>query len=117
VKDTKTGLEWVAEPGKVTNWNEAKAWVESVKVGGGGWRMPTVKELEGLYEKGKGRSNMTHLLMTVMTNSPWYVWSGETSDSSAAWGFDFLTGLAYWTSLDNQFVRAFAVRSQGGVNK
>ncbi len=49
VKDTETGFEWYAGPDKDTSWNEAKRWVESLNVAGGGWRMPTRKELKALY--------------------------------------------------------------------
>ena len=109
VKDTKTGLEWVAGPDKDMTWDEAKAWVESLNVGGGGWRMPTVKALEGLYEKGKGDRNMTPLLKATT----WWVWSGEIKDSSAAWDFDFYYGKRSWYYRNNSYYyRAFAVRSR-----
>jgi hypothetical protein len=112
VKDTKTGLEWVAGPDKDMTWDEAKAWVESLNVGGGGWRMPTVKELEGLYEKGKGDRNMTPLLKAT-TWSAWSVWSGEIKDSSAAWHFYFTNGYRSWDYRGySNNRRAFAVRSR-----
>ena len=85
VYDKKTGLEWFAGPDRDTTWNEAKAWVESLNVAGGGWRMPTREELKTLYQKGAGTRNMTPLLKTT----GWWVWSGETRDSSSAWGFHF----------------------------
>jgi len=51
VKDTNTGLEWKAGPDKDTNWNQARSWVQSLNLDGGGWRMPTMDEVEGLYKK------------------------------------------------------------------
>ena len=84
VRDTKTGLEWVAGPDRDMSWWEARAWVESLNVGGGRWRMPTLKELEGLYEKGKGTRNMTPLLKITA----WWVWSGDTM-LATAWAFGF----------------------------
>ena len=53
VRDTATGLEWVAGPDKDTPWEEAKTWVESLNIGEG-WRMPKMGELEGLYKQGSG---------------------------------------------------------------
>jgi len=88
VKDTRTGLEWVAGPDRDTNWNEARSWVQSLDLDGGGWRMPTMDELEGLYKKGAGSRNMTPLLETT----GWWVWSGETKGSSVAWPFGFRHG-------------------------
>jgi formylglycine-generating enzyme required for sulfatase activity len=87
VKDTKTGLEWMAGPDRDVSWDEARAWVESLNAGGGGWRMPTMKELKGLYHYGKGSRNMTPLLKTT----GYYVWSSQSSgrDFSA---FDFSSG-------------------------
>ena len=74
VRDTKTGLEWIAGPDRNTTWYTAKSWVESLSIDGGGWRMPTREELKSLYQKGAGKRNMTPLLKTT----GWFVWSGET---------------------------------------
>ena len=109
VKDTNTGLEWLAGPDRDTNWNEARSWVENLTVAGGGWRMPTREELSVLYQKGAGTRNMTSLLKTT----GWWVWSGETRDSSSAWDFDFYDGSENWryrSSSNNS--RGFAVRSR-----
>ena len=85
VYDTQTGLEWIAGPDRDTYWDAARSWVESLSVAGGGWRMPTRKELKSLYQKGVGSRNMTPLLRT----GGWWVWSGETKASSYAWRFRF----------------------------
>ena len=73
VYDKKTGLEWYAGPDNATTWNEAKAWVESLNVAGGGWRLPRPEELKTLYKKGAGKRNMTPLLKAT----GWWVWSIE----------------------------------------
>ena len=108
VYDKNTGLEWLAGPDGNTTWNEARSWVNNLTVGGG-WRMPTRKELKALYQKGAGTRNMTPLLETT----GWWVWSGETRGSSAAWGFYFSHGREYWRlrrCANN--LRGFAVRSR-----
>ncbi len=107
VKDTKTGFEWLTGPDEDTTWKKAKSWVANLKTDGGGWRMPTMDELEGIYEKGLGDRNMTPLLETT----GWWVWSGETSDSSAAGNFDFHDGNWFW-SCGSTNSRVFAVRSR-----
>jgi hypothetical protein len=110
VKDTKTGLEWVVGPDGGMAWNEAKAWVESLNVGGGGWRVPTLEELKGLYQYGKGRRNMTPLLETT----GYYVWSSQQAGQHFL-AFDFTTGFDninwFYRSHSNSN-RAFAVRSR-----
>jgi Caspase domain/Protein of unknown function (DUF1566) len=111
VYDKTTGLEWYAGPDKATNWFEAKKWVESLNVAGGGWRMPTREELKTLYKKGVGERNMTPL----MKNTGWWVWSGEITGSSEAWLFYFIFGRESTRSLSDSNLedgRGFAVRSR-----
>ncbi len=109
VKDTKTGLEWKAGPDKDTDWDEARSWVQSLNLDGGGWRMPSMDELQNLYKKGTGDRNMTSLLKTT----GWGVWSSETEGSSAAWVLDFGYGDRGWGyRFSSNGRRAFAVRSR-----
>ena len=109
VKDTKTGLEWKVGPDKDTNWYEARSWVRNLNIEGGGWRLPTKNELEGLHNFGAGRLNMTPLLKTT-GRCVWSAVEEETKWVSDAWKFCFDTGegLMYWKSSGE---RAFAVRS------
>ena len=92
VKDTETGLEWFPGPDRNTNWYEAIRWVKNLTVAGGGWRVPTLKELRSLYKKGSGTRNMTPLLKTTGS----WVWSDETKGSSSAWLFHFFKGNEFW---------------------
>ena len=109
VLNTETGLEWYAGPDEGTNWYEAKRWVEGLNVAGGGWRMPTMQELQNLYKIGAGKRNMTPLLKTT----GWWVWSGETKGSSSAWTFDFSLGTGIWGNRTGSGSRrGFAVRSR-----
>ena len=111
VYDTKTGLDWYADPDKDTTWNEAKRWVAGLSVDGGGWRMPTRKELRAIHKEGAGSRNMTPLLKTT----GWYLWSGETQGSKAAWYISFKGGLEFWLFRNySPLCRVFAVRSRLG---
>ena len=105
VYDSKTGLEWIAGPGRNMNWNEAKAWAEGLEIDGSGWRMPTRKELETLYQEGKGKRNMTRLLET----EAWWAWSAEHDESASSSLFDFSRGERDWHS---RTPRAYAVRAK-----
>ena len=112
VLDTTTGLEWVAGPDRDTDWAAAKAWVDGLNAAGGGWRMPTIDELQGLYQSEKAARNMTPLLKTT----GWYVWSGEAVDSPRARNFHFDSGGMRWYSrYDSYNYRAFAVRSRSST--
>jgi len=64
----------------------------SLNLDGGGWRMPTMEELSGLYKKEAGSQNMTPLLKT----SGRYVWSGENEGSLEASRFYFIRGDSFW---------------------
>jgi hypothetical protein len=109
VRDTVTGLEWVSGPDRDMDWNEAKSWVESLNVGGGGWRLPTMDELKGLYKNRSGKRNMPSLLKTTGL----YVWSEKVQGSSNAWFFNFTVGQDKWIyrhTASSVSSRAFAVR-------
>lgn len=110
ITDSETGLEWVVGPDRDTNYSQAEQWVASLKVAGGGWRMPTRQELRTLYLEGVGQRNMDPAFKTT----GWWVWA-EPRGSSSAWGFSFNTGgdvdwLSLSTSLNKLGV--FGVRSR-----
>jgi len=108
VTDTKTGLQWFVGPDRDTTWDEAKSWVDSLSVDGGGWRMPTRDELKNLYSNSPGSNNMTLLFKT----NGGFVWTGEMMGSSHAWGFCLDIRDEYWPRRTySQTARAFAVRS------
>ena len=115
VRDTKTGLEWVVGPDMAMDRIEAKAWVNSLNAGGGGWRLPTLAELKGLYQYSKGDCNMTPLLKTTGS----YVWSSQDAGMQQLYfnfdiGRDGFFSLAQGVQLSPQRLRAFAVRSCSG---
>jgi Protein of unknown function (DUF1566) len=116
VRDTKTGLEWVVGPDMGMDRIDAKAWANSLNVGGVGWRLPTLAELKGLYQYSKGDYNMTPLLKTT---GPW-VWSSQDAGMQQLY-FNFDNGRDGFFALANgiifspQSLRAFAVRSRSGA--
>jgi hypothetical protein len=108
VYDEKENIEWLAGPDKFVTWDEAKAWVESLSVDGGGWRMPTKDELKSLYKKGAGERNMSPLLK----HTGWRVWSIETEGDLGAWFLNFYDGDYTWGLRESEGnPRVFAVRS------
>lgn len=83
VFDRETGLEWFAQSKQNTTWKESRSWVEGLRIGGGGWRMPTNDELIALYASGKGKFNSSDLLGIVTIR----VWSGDTEKTSGSFCF------------------------------
>ncbi len=105
--DCFSGLEWLPGPDKDISWEEGCRWAKGLSTGGGGWRLPTLNELRGLFKMNKNGDNLSPLFGTSMTD----VWSCETQDESSAWGFNFLPGNQFWTckTLSRRF-RVLAVR-------
>jgi hypothetical protein len=93
VYDAKSGLEWYAGPDQGTTWEQAKTWVIGLEAVGGGWRMPSLKELATLYHVGDGVNNITYLL----SNSGYWIWAGHTRESSDRWTFSFSYGGEGWS--------------------
>jgi len=107
IYDEKTNMEWFAGPDKFITWDEAKAWVESLSVEGGGWRLPKKDELKSLYKRGAGDRNMTPLFK----HTGWRLWSNEAEGELGAWYFNFYDGNYTWGLRESEGnPRVFAVR-------
>jgi len=105
VLDTKTDLMWAAQDsGSPMNWANAKSYCENYRGGGyTDWRMPTQRELTGLYDGNahKGSVQITRNLL----------WAAEIRRSAAAF-FNFSSGFRGFSSQHNAGdMRALPVRS------
>jgi len=96
VKDSRTGLEWYCrhDPRFAgISGASVREWAKNLSVDGGGWRMPSLEELYGLYGAGsynQGRKfglendwtgNRSPLLYTLESDHSclnMWVWSGDT---------------------------------------
>ncbi len=88
IRDLRAGLEWYHDD-TARSWHNTKTWAEGLAVGGGGWRMPTVIEVQNLRPEGMP----SHLF----TSS--YIWTSAmavvddpmttTFDESQAWAVRF----------------------------
>ena len=109
VYDTELGLEWYAGPDRATTWEEASNWAAGLDEFGGGWRMPTRKELKTLYHIGDGVNNITYLLV----NSGYWIWAGQTPSAASRWIFSFSYGGEGWSGRPPaDGGRALAVRTR-----
>jgi hypothetical protein len=102
VLDTKTNLMWAAKDnGSNINWVNAKFYCENYRGGDyKDWRMPTLNELEGLYDEHKSRpatcygSNSIHVATELIDITCFYLWASETSTTTnEAAIFDFGPGI------------------------
>lgn len=109
ITDTDTGLEWYVNPQPDTTWRQARTWAETLAAAGGGWRLPTLKELKAIYQKG---ASSLHMDPRFQAPGAW-AWSGDLHNPWSAWGFAFYSGLEGWHHLDYAHGRvALAVRSR-----
>jgi hypothetical protein len=108
ITDSVTGLQWYVNPSPANTWHQAKAWAENLTVAGGGWRLPTMAELKGIYQKGASGTNMDPLFQAQGV----WVWSGELQDPMFARGLAFYNGWEWVHGVNYGYGRlAFAVRS------
>lgn len=115
IVDSQTGLEWICGPDKDMTWYDVKQWLDGLsKLHGGGWRMPTRKEIRSVYFAGSGTRNLPE----VMTTSGWYVWTSEMMGAKHAWGFCLDIGDSYFPRLTfSTGARGFAVRAKRSVEQ
>jgi hypothetical protein len=106
VSDENTGLEWVVGPDIDTTLDEAKSWVRNLSIDGGGWRLPTIKELNTLNQWSSGGCSIA----TSLKTSGWWVWTHDFHYS--AWQFSFLIDSGLLKDTRQPSARGFAVRLQ-----
>ena len=121
VLDTKTKLMWAAKDnGSDIKWQDAKFYCENYRGGDyKDWRMPTLNELEGLYDESKPRPavcygrNSIHVATELIDITCFYSWTSETSQTTAESAiFDFGPGIrSGFASQVTRFSRALPVRS------
>lgn len=100
------GLYWMVGPDLDLNWDQANEWAgylnERAGYLGGGWRMPSISELKGLWNAGVNKDNWGPFRISGVL-----VWSGDHNV------FCFFSGdvFPYPRQTIAVGTRAFAVRS------
>jgi len=97
VYDTKTRLTWQQTLSTTTyTWADAQSYCASLPLAGGGWRVPSVKELLTLVDFSVAPGSGTATIdATAFPNTPATgFWSSTpvAGSSSNAWGVDFHNG-------------------------
>jgi hypothetical protein len=102
VYDTKTKLTWQqgVAPGTYT-WAGAKAYCAALNLGGTGWRLPTIKELQTIADDSQTNPSID---TTAFPSTPadWF-WSSSplAGSSSSAWNVSFLIGDTSYNIVSN----------------
>ena len=77
--DGNTGLEWITGP-KSLSWGEAKTWAENLRVGEGGWHLPTLRELQTLYQEGEERAKRRETpVLHLLKATGMFAWSSSSA--------------------------------------
>jgi len=114
ILDTKTNLMWAAEESVTLSWDDAQKYCRKFRGGGyKDWRMPSLKELEGLYDPGKQPDCgcVTHLIEMYDGPNCWE-WSSKNKDTEAAFFAFNLNGEQWLPKSNNSSVHIRPVRSK-----
>jgi hypothetical protein len=85
------GLTWQREPARwEMNWQDAKSYAARLTLAGGGWRLPTVRELQALYQE-----KLSSPAIAAIPGMHKYYWSGSPTEANPTdyiWGVSFSNG-------------------------
>jgi hypothetical protein len=122
IKDARTGLEWFVGPDRNMTWYEAQQWTTGLGICGGGWRMPSIEEIRGLFDPAatagvgfllNGQHYPAHIdpVFNAIGGGSW-VWANERNGDSAQ-SFNLNQGIVVtYSALNATYsTRAFAVRT------
>ena len=113
-KDPDSGLTWTCKDnGSDITWKQAKSYCSGLSLAGGGWRLPTIDELDGVYNA----SYVGDHIKGRMRPSGYFTWSGTLNGSSEARFIGFsLPPYQRQQSIrlgESDGLRAFCVRRSG----
>lgn len=113
VLDTKTRLMWVAEESETLSWYDAKRYCKNYRGGGyKDWRMPTISELEGLYDSSRQPDcGCVTNLIEMYNGANCWEWSSESKGSEAAFFAFNLNGKQWLPKLNESSVHIRPVRT------
>jgi hypothetical protein len=124
IQDLYTNLEWLVGPDRTLGWDEARDWINAQKACGGGWSMPSLKQLaslfdpkltagRGFYTRGKHWPARMDPVFSGIGDGSW-AWSKEETSPKGpmAKAFNFNQGTETVYAKDNMLptTRAFGVR-------
>jgi len=107
--DSDRRLMWTRKDnGNVLTWIRAREYAEELRLSGySDWRLPTMDELESLYQ---AASPHPIKIRPPVVLGHRFAWSSEKDDAGVAEGFDFCYGSRKRYYVDDCFLRALCVR-------
>ena len=97
VLDNKTQLVWQRTVPNLTKstWAAAKSACGSLGLAGGGWRMPTVRELRGLVDRQQKAPALDPTAFPAAPAQQFWSGSAVTDSKGVYWVVDFAAGDSY----------------------
>ena len=101
-------LEWQVDLPKLMPWGHAVEYAAMIdKAFGGGWRLPTVQELVGLWDYDKG-------CCPAFPDAPGWFWSSSPRDNDFAWFVNFGAGKVSYGNRNYEYGVRCVRTVQGG---
>jgi hypothetical protein len=122
ILDKKTNLEWYIGSDRNMTWDDSKKWIDNLNTCSTKWRMPTIDELQTLYDpkytagtgySRGGRSFPAHIhpVFARIGGGSW-VWSNESLATEArSFNFNQAVVTQYSRNETSYSTRAFAVKN------
>ena len=99
VIDLATGLTWQRQDDDNTrNWNEAISYCQGLTLAGGGWRLPTIKELASIADYRVYNSAIDEDAFPGTDWAAYWSATADAQDSLSAWYVPFSYGYVFGAS-------------------
>ena len=106
VMDNATGLEWQDNENHTASWTEAITYCEDLPLDNGGWRLPTIEELETLLDDGKYNPSVSENVFQYISLDGYWSSTTYASRTYGAWLVNFGYGGSDGSDkTDNYYVR------------
>ena len=110
VKDTSTGLTWQrSSSAEQVTWAGAKLACDSLPLAGGGWRLPSMSELQSLIDENNVSPAIDAAAFPDTPSEGFWAATPLSGSTTAAWFVSFLEGIAYNALVEHPY-RARCVR-------
>ena len=103
LKDQRTGLTWQLQPDEqLRTWDLAKAHCQGLTVAGGGWRLPSMKELQTLVDDSRAEPSIDPMFGETPLE-PFWTSSSVVATPGSAWRVSFIHGYTYDASASYEY--------------
>ena len=105
VIDSQTGLQWAQrDSGQDIDWNNSNSYCSNLGTAGGGWRLPSTSELEGIYDVSATltttcRDGKKCRVSPLFSLTGFWYWSNQPNGSREALHFGLTDGRWYSGSI------------------